>query len=387
MIQFNALLKKELKEAFRDKRALMYALMMAFMAPVMIYAVSNSMIKDLTDTPALYVNIQGGEAAPKLMTLLRDENILPLSEVPADEQRLWQERNIELILPESFAEDMREGRMIDVILRADYQDKSLFSPLRRIKEVIRSYSATIGSQRLLVRGIDVRLMRPVKLLEQDTAEPTSGPMLIILSLGMYLMMAAFVSGLSVAIDSSAGERERNVLEMLLSQPVDTMKIVLAKLSCASFIAVIGVILTLVLTHFAIGFVDLSKIGATFNLDFISVSALLLLLLPLCFFASALQLFFAFGAKSFKEAQSTVTMVVMLPAFVPFVLSFMNNKPQWLDWTPISGQSMLIEDIFKGLPVNWSQVGFTTLVTVVLTAVLVKVMAEKLKSEKVVLALS
>ncbi|WP_281556178.1 ABC transporter permease [Thalassomonas sp. RHCl1] len=387
MIQFNALLKKELKEAFRDKRALMYALMMAFMAPVMIYAVSNSMIKDLTDTPAIYVNIQGGEAAPKLMALLEDEKILPLAEVTADEKRLWQERNIELILPESFAEDMREGRMVDVILRADYQDKSLFSPLRRIKEVIRSYSATIGSQRLLVRGIDVRLMQPVKLQEQDTAEPTSGPMLIILSLGMYLMMAAFVSGLSVAIDSSAGERERNVLEMLLCQPVDTMKIVLAKLSCASFIAVIGVILTLVLTYFAIGFVDLSKIGATFNLDFISVSALLLLLLPLCFFASALQLFFAFGAKSFKEAQSTVTMVVMLPAFVPFVLSFINNKPQWLDWAPISGQSMLIEDIFKGLPVNWSQVGFTTLVTVVLTVVLVKVMAEKLKSEKVVLALS
>ncbi|WDE12901.1 ABC transporter permease [Thalassomonas haliotis] len=387
MIQFNALLKKELKEAFRDKRAVMYALMMAFMAPVMIYAVSNSMIKDMTDTPALYVNIQGGEAAPKLMALLKDENILPLSEVTADEKRLWQERNIELILPKSFVEDMREGRMVDVILRADYQDKSLFSPLRRIKDVIRTYSATIGSQRLLVRGIDIRLMQPVKLLEQDTAEPTSGPMLIIMSLGMYLMMAVFVSGLSVAIDSSAGERERNVLEMLLCQPVDTMKIVLAKLSCASLLAAIGVVLTLALTYFAIGFVDLSKIGATFNLDFISVSALLLLLLPLCFFASALQLFFAFGAKSFKEAQSTVTMVVMLPAFIPLVLSFMNNKPQWLDWAPIAGQSILIEDIFKGAPVNWPLLGFTTLVTLVLTGVLVKVMAEKLKSEKVVLALS
>ncbi|WDE06461.1 ABC transporter permease [Thalassomonas viridans] len=387
MIQFNALLKKELKEAFRDKRALMYALMMALMAPVMIYAVSNSMIKDLTETPALYINIQGGEAAPKLMKLLKDENILPLSQVPEKEKRLWQERNIELILPETFAEDMVEGRMIDVILRADYQEKALFAPLRRIKEVVRKYSAAIGSQRLLVRGIDVRLMRPVKLLEQDTAEPTSGPVFITMVLGMYLMMAAFVSGLSVAIDSSAGERERNVLEMLLCQPLDTLKIVLAKLSCASLIAAIGVILTLALTHFAIGFIDLSKIGATFNLDFISVSALLLLLLPLCFFASALQLFFAFGAKSFKEAQSTVTMIVMLPAFIPFALSFVNNKPQWLDWAPIAGQSMLIEDIFKGTPVNWNLVAFTTLVTVALTVALVKVMAEKLKSEKAVLALS
>ena len=261
------------------------------------------------------------------------------------------------------------------------------SPLRRIKEVIRSYSVTIGSQRLLVRGIDIRLVQPVKLLEQDMAQPSSGPIFITMILGMYLMMAAFVSGLSVAIDSSAGERERDVLEMLLCQPVDTLKIVLAKLASASLIAAIGVILTLVLTSFAIGFVDLSLIGASFNLDVFSVAALLLLLLPLCFFASALQLFFAFGAKSFKEAQSTVTMIVMLPAFVPFVMSLLNNKPQWLDWAPISGQSILIEDIFKGLAIDWNLVGFTTAVTVVLTAVLVKVMAQKLKSEQVVLALS
>ena len=387
MIQFNALFSKELKEAFRDKRALMYALMMALMAPVMIYAVTNSMIKDLTDTPALYVNIQGGEVAPKLMMQLEKENILPLTQVPQEEKRLWQERNIELIIPDSFADDMLAGRVIDIILRADFQDKSLMSPLRRIKEVIRSYSVTIGSQRLLVRGIDIRLVQPVKLLEQDMAQPSSGPIFITMILGMYLMMAAFVSGLSVAIDSSAGERERDVLEMLLCQPVDTLKIVLAKLASASLIAAIGVILTLVLTSFAIGFVDLSLIGASFNLDVFSVAALLLLLLPLCFFASALQLFFAFGAKSFKEAQSTVTMIVMLPAFVPFVMSLLNNKPQWLDWAPISGQSILIEDIFKGLAIDWNLVGFTTAVTVVLTAVLVKVMAQKLKSEKVVLALS
>ena len=116
-------------------------------------------------------------------------------------------------------------------------------------------------------------------------------------------------------------------------------------------------------------------------------ALILLLLPICFFASALQLFFSFQAKSFKEAQSTVTMIIMLPAMIPFALTFIDDKPKWLDWLPVSGHSMVMEDLFKGLPVNWAAVAITGLVTLAMTVALVVTLSAKLKSEKVVLALS
>jgi sodium transport system permease protein len=175
--------------------------------------------------------------------------------------------------------------------------------------------------------------------------------------------------------------------MLLCQPVSTVKIILAKLSCASLIACIGVLLTLSLTSFSVGFVDLTKIGASFSLDAYTVFALLLLLIPICFFASALQLFVAFQAKNFKEAQSMVSMVIMLPAMVPVIMMFVDDKPQYLDWLPITGQSLIMDDLFKGLPVSWSLLGFTGFVTLAMTTVLVMLMAQKLKSEKVVLALS
>jgi sodium transport system permease protein len=206
-------------------------------------------------------------------------------------------------------------------------------------------------------------------------------------LGLYVLMAAFMSGLSVAIDSSAGERERNVLEMLLCQPVSTFKIVLAKLCCASTISIIGVTLTLVLTSFSVSFVDLTKIGATFNLNVYMVLFLILLLLPISFFASALQLFVSFQAKSFKEAQSTVSMIIMLPAMIPVALMFIDDKPAWLDWLPVSGQSLLMDDLFKGLAINWAAFAGTAIVTIGITAILVTVLSLRLKSEKVVLALS
>ncbi len=385
--QLKALVLKEYKEAFRDKRALMVALMMAFMAPVMIMVMSKIIIEKAIDEPPVYIKFTGAEHAPKLIDHLAKANLLSFADVPNDDKAIWDERNLTIEIPEDYVEYMSEGKPIKLHLQADFTDKAVKPPVRRINSAVREFSLSIGYKRLLLRGVDIRLLNPVKLVEQDTAEPNATFIFIAMMLGVYLMLAAFMSGLSVAIDSSAGERERNVLEMLLCQPVSTLKIVLAKLVGASTIAFIGVVLVLVLTSLSVGFVDLTKIGATFSLDMSTALFLMLLLLPICFLASALQLFVAFQTKSFKEAQSTVGMLIGIPAFIPFVVSMMDDRPQWLDWLPISGQSMIIESVFKGVEVNWLAVGATSGVTIAITVALVLALAQKLKSEKVVMALS
>jgi sodium transport system permease protein len=386
-IQLKALLIKEYKEAFRDKRALMAALGFALFAPVMIVVGTKIMIEKSVDQPPVYIKFSGAEYAPKLITHLSDDNILAFADIPQSDKAIWDERNITIDIPEDYAKNMAQGKPIKVHLKADFSDKAVTIPVSRINRAVREFSLSIGYKRLQLRGVDVRLLNPVKLVEQDTAKPDATFMLISMILGMYLMLAAFMSGLSVAIDSSAGERERNVLEMLLCQPVSTLKIVLAKLIGASTISIIGVVLLLVLTSVSVGFVDLTKIGATFSLGLSSTLVLILLILPICFFASALQLFFAFQAKSFKEAQSIVTMIIGIPAFIPFLLMMMDDRPQWLNWMPIAGQSLIMEGIFKGADVNWLAVFTTSGVTIAITVALVLILAKKLKSEKVVMALS
>jgi len=353
----------------------------------MIMVISKVMITEIVGNPPIYVQFTGAEYAPKLIEKFEENNILQFSNVPEDDRYAWQERSIEVDIPKDFAEKMKDGEAIDVVLRADFGKKSSGSPIRRVKETVSGYSQSIGYKRLLVRGVDVKLLQPIILQEQDTALPTSNAVMVSMFLGMYLLMGAFVSGLSIAIDSSAGERERNVLEMLLCQPVSTLKIVLAKMTCASSISVLSIIIMLVLTTISVGFIDLSKIGATFSLNAFSIAALLLLLVPLCFFATALQLFFSFQAKSFKEAQSTVSMLIMLPAMVPMAIMMIDDKPAWVNWLPISGQSMLMEDVFKGLPVDWTVLASTTAITIAMTVALVMALAQKLKSEKVVMSLS
>ncbi|MEW6995178.1 ABC transporter permease [Colwelliaceae bacterium MEBiC 14330] len=385
--QLKALVVKEYKEAFRDKRALMMALMMAFLAPVGLVIMSKIIIEEAVDEPPVYIKFTGAENAPMLIKHLADKNLFSFADVPEGEKAAWEQRNIAINIPEDYAENMTQGKVIKLHLKADFTDKAVNPPVRRINNAVREFSLSIGYKRLLVRGVDVRLLNPVKLIEQDTAKPDATFMLISMMLGAYLLITAFTTGLSIAIDSSAGERERNVLEMLLCQPVSTLKIVLAKLISASTIAFIGVVLLLSLTSVSVGFVDLTKIGATFNLELSTAIFLMLFLLPMCFFASACQLFVAFQTKSFKEAQSTVGMLIAIPAFIPFVVSMMDDRPEWLNWLPISGQSMIIEGVFKGVEVNWLAVVATSLVTIALTVALVLALAKKLKSEKVVMALS
>ena len=385
--QLKALVLKEYKEAFRDKRALMMALMMAFLAPVGLVIMSKIIIEEAVDEPPVYIKFTGIENAPMLIEHLADKNLFSFADVPDDEKAAWEKRNIAINIPEDYAENMAQGKSIKLHLKADFTDKAVNPPVRRINNAVREFSLSIGYKRLLLRGVDVRLLTPVKLIQQDTAKPDATFMLISMMLGAYLLITAFTTGLSIAIDSSAGERERNVLEMLLCQPVSTLKIVLAKLISASTIAFIGVVLLLSLTSVSVGFVDLTKIGATFNLELSTAIFLMLLLLPMCFFASACQLFVAFQTKSFKEAQSTVGMLIAIPAFIPFVVSMMDDRPEWLNWLPISGQSMIIEGVFKGVEINWLAVGATSLVTIALTVALVLALAKKLKSEKVVMALS
>lgn len=387
MNQFRALLIKELKEAIRDRRAFMAAMIMAVLAPVLIYVSSVFAIEEAVEKPDVYIHIRGAESAPDLVEQLAQENIFSATGASDDDLRKWSDRRIELLIPVNYAADMRGGSSVDLVLRADMSDTSLSSPLRRIRNAINDYSRGLGVKRVLLRGIDINLLRPIAVEEQDLSSPNSSAAFINTMLLFYLLFGTFITGLSVAVDTSAGERERNVLEFLLCQPVPTYQVVAAKLLTASCVAVIGVVLTLALTSIAVGFIDLGKVGATFSLSAVTVVLLLLLLIPLCLFASSVHLLLAFQAKTFKEAQSIVSMVIVVPAFIPFALMLMENKPTYLQWLPISGQYLLMEDLLKGSSIEPLSVIAVTLTTVAATFGLFAILARRLQSEKTVLALS
>ncbi len=152
--------------------------------------------------------------------------------------------------------------------------------------------------------------------------------------------------MNLAIDTSAGERERNSLALLLSHPVSTRNIVLAKVIAVTVFAMVGLLLTLIISKISYAFVPWQELGFTVSISTEFILLMLLTGLPIALMAASLQLFVSFMAKTFKEAQSYLTLVLIVPMMLSMAASY-NIAPDILQWLPVSGQQQALIAFIKG----------------------------------------
>jgi len=384
---FKGLVTKEFREAFRDKRALMAAGFAIIMGPVIMAAVMMFQINEVTEVKKSYVTFIGAEYAPQLIAQLETKKILSIEQVPSDELEKWTKQAIQLTIPENFAIDMAAAKQVEVVLLADYSHKSLGTVLLRIERTIEAYSGQVGSIRLLMRGIDPRIAQPITLQVQNSATPESKSGIIMGMVAMFIMTSLFTASMTAAIDTSAGERERHSLELLLCQPVSTTKVVLSKVACVSAYGALASILTMCAMTFTMSMLPLEKIGISITVDPMTMVIISFMVLPLAYLAGVAQLFFAYQAKTFKEAQSYLSMILILPMLVPMAIMIVPHKPEWLNNIPLAGHSIIMEELFKGKALDLMAFGVTNLLTIAIAVAMTLLLARSLKSEKVVLALS
>ena len=373
------LLRKELLEISRDKRALLAALGLAFVAPLVIYGGISFAIKQAAAKPTVWIDIINLDAAPALVEMLADERIHDRSTSREPGAPAFARLQVEI--PADFEAAISRGEQTQIMLSGELNEDAVRPTLNRVRQVIRRFASSTAGIRLMMRGIDPALIRPVDIQEQNTAPASNnaGPMTMMI--GIYVMMAAFVSAISTAIDTSAGERERNVLEVLLIQPVRSIDIVTAKLAGVFLVSMFGVLLTLTFSAFAMSQVELEKVGMTFTLAPLNFLAILAAMIPLALLAGALNLLVAFFSKTFKEAQSQVTMVIMVPALAPMVLMFVPEPPPFLRQLPITGQFLYLEQVFKAEAVDASGPLLASLGTLLITAAVVWFTSHHLASER------
>ncbi|NVK26225.1 MAG: ABC transporter permease [Gammaproteobacteria bacterium] len=390
-MMIKALLKKEFIDAIRDKRSVFAALLGAFFTPLFFAGMMIFTLEKSDDVESLYIEINNQEQAPHIVELLAQDDIFH-ADIPEQGKHFQldgektEHSKISLTFASDFKEKLAAGEQAELTIVSDNSKQESRSQLRRIKGVINNYQGQLVSMKLMARGISPVVMQPLKIVENDTSSPTSKSAMILGMLGVMILVTLFVSSTNVAIDCSAGERERNSLELLLMQPVSTFDVVVAKVVNASAFSVIGATLTIILTSIVIPFIPLHKLGAAFNFDLAFAVSLWLIVLPLAFFAAAFQLTAAFHAKSFKEAQSYIQYTVMVPIILPMMLEISNYKHAALSYLPVVGQQQAISQLFRGELESFTPVLIGSLVTLLTAAALVKFIARSLKSEKVVLGL-
>nr|WP_283104923.1 ABC transporter permease [Shewanella marisflavi] len=371
------MVRKELTDAARDKRSVMAGLYYAIGAPLMMCGMFMILIGQITSPEALNITITHGERAPDLVKYLASNEISQGEESDRKE--------IKLVISPDYAANMAKSQAAEIVLIADNSNEKLQSSIRRLEKALQQYSAEMGSLRLIARGIDPKVMQPIKVKVEDQATSDSkGGM--ILGIAIFMMVyAVFISGMNLAIDTSAGERERNSLALLLSHPVSTRDIVVAKVAAVTIFAMLGLILTLVISKIAYGFVPWQELGFSVNINVDFILLMLAIGLPIALMAAALQLFVSFMAKSFKEAQSYLTIVLIVPMMLSMAASY-NIAPDTLQWLPISGQMQALIAFIKGKEIPMLQLALSSAITFIIALALAFGMERSLKSEKIVFGL-
>ena len=376
--RFTSLLRKELLDAVRDKRSVMAGLYYAFFTPVLLAVVLTAVINKATNPEDIEITITNGIEASNLVNYLSDRGISQGD----DPDKL---KNIELVISTDFSKQLNRAEPAEVTLIADQSEDSLRTAIARIKRALGSYSSEMVSLRLISRGINPNIINPVKVHIQDQATAVSKGGQIMGVMTMLMILSVFVAGMNLAIDTSAGERERNSLALLLSHPVSVLQLVMSKTIAVSIFGMLGLILTIIVSKFVYPFVPWQELGFSVDISGSFVLGALLAGFSVAIFAASMQLFVSFMAKSFKEAQTYISFVM----FVPIAMSYaatLDFAVEELRWAPVSGQLQALIDLAKGKEIPLLQLAVSCLSTLIISLALIFGMERLLKSEKIVFGL-
>ena len=376
--RFFSLLRKELVDAARDKRSVMAGLYYAFFVPILVAGMMMLIIDKVTSPEDLNITINNAAAAPDLIAFLDNQGIRhsdDKSEVKA----------IQIIIGATYAEQMHRGEPAEVLLIADGSEENLQSAIRETQKTLRSYSSEMASLRLIARGINPKIMNSlnIKMQDQATSESKGGQLMAMIIL--FMLLSIFVSGMNLAIDTSAGERERNSLALLLSHPISLRELIASKVCAVSFFGMLGLVLVLIMSKIIYPLVPWQELGFSVDISLNFMIATLIAGVFIAIFAASMQLFVSFMAKSFKEAQTYISFVLFIPMALSYAVTF-DLATDELRWAPVTGQLQALIDLMKGKEIPLLQLTVSCLSTLIISVALVLGTERLLKSEKIVFGL-
>ncbi|MCR9162167.1 MAG: ABC transporter permease [Nannocystaceae bacterium] len=341
--------RKELLDGIRDRRSVLSALLFPLFGPVLIAVMFSIILAEEADDGPIALPVVGPGNAVALIEHLESQGIevVPAPEDPRAAVASGDE-NVVLEIHEDFEAEFRAGRPAPVSMYIDSSRREGRVPVRRVRKAVETYSAKVGTLRLLARGIDPQLARPIAVGDIDTATPQQKAANLLAMVPMFVMLAVFVGGMFMATDATAGERERKSLEPLLLTPTSRAALVLGKWAATTVFSTTGLCITLVGSSVAMGQIPLEEVGLDVDLGPGDMTWVLALLLPLAPMAAALQMLVASFAKSFREAQTYLSLLTMLPTLPGVFLTLEPLPPEGgASCVPVLGQQVLLLGVLRG----------------------------------------
>ena len=346
------ILRKELLDAFRDRRMVLVAFLVMPLAIPAVLSVTSAfgMKKQAAQLQAtLALPVIGADRAPNLMQWLASQN-LRIVAAPADPDTAVRTQRYDVILgvDAKFGEDWRSGKPARLELIFD-SSRPLASgtTIARVRNLLDTYDQTVGSLRLIARGVHPAVGSPLQVAARDVATPESRFDLAQQLLPYLLLLLAFIGGMQLAVDATAGERERQSLEPLLTTPVSREVIISAKILATAVFTLLSLVMTLTAFWLVFAVVPMGELDASLRLTPDALAQLFVIIVPIVLLGATLLTALAAFARSYREAQGYLPLLIFLPMVPTLVLMVAPVKTQvWMLAVPFLGQNQLILRVLR-----------------------------------------
>ena len=378
-----AIARKEWREIVRDRRSLYSGLFYGVWGPLVMGIALLAMARHQGELGPITIGAQGTAQAPSLVSYLASRGVT-VRDV-ADGPAAIRARDVPavLIVDDRYAKRFTASRPAEVALLFNSTQPESSRYASHVRSILTDYSRAIGDTRLVVRGIAPGAIAPVRIVDRDFATVAERAGRAFATLPIFVLLAAFVGGMAVAADVGAGERERGSLESLLLHPVSRGSIVAGKWIAVSASALATVALALAVSYAVLRHPRLQQLDLPIALTVNGVFAMAAVLLPLVLAAAAVQLLMAFQSRTFKEAQTTLSMLIFVPMIPGFLFAFGTLDPApWMALAPMIGQHMLVTSLVRGEPIVMANAITLSVVTVAAAAAAIAAAARLLDRETV-----
>jgi sodium transport system permease protein len=229
----------------------------------------------------------------------------------------------------------------------------------------------------MVRGIAPAVAQPLDVVAEDLATPQQSGALVLFLVAYYGLFAAVVGGMPVALDATAGERERASLEPLLATPASALEIVAGKWIAVAGFAALVVLVTLTGFWLTLSFAPLPPVGIPFLFGTREFARFVAILAPMIALMPAALLWLGSRGRTIKEAQTNLSLLLFLVSIIPVVQLFLQRRePEWLVAVPVSGQYLLLNRALRGEAIPWSDLALSWAVPAALAALLLWAIARR-----------
>jgi sodium transport system permease protein len=383
--------RKELQDAIRDRRTWMIALFISLLSGPMVFLLISNFIGDLEEKVAKReVVVDHAERAPTLMNFLQRNGatVIPAPPDYREQLRSGSLGNAVLVPPDDFEQKLARGEAVDVEAVFDDSHDKAQAVVRTSLRLVSGFNRELGVQRLLARGVSPQLLGPVEIREINLAPGNSrGAQLLFIVPWAALMVAVF-GALSVAIDVTAGERERGSLEPLLGNPLSTGALVAGKWGVVMTYSVAIVVLTMAGFLVSMKMVTNETLSALMQLEWREVAIFVALLLPFAALMASVNMLAATFGRTYKEAQTYVSYIAMAVQFSALVPVFLTVRDApWQRFVPSVAQLTTLMRALRGETVTAADLLIPAAVCVAAAAFCLALQARLLRQETIVFARS